>query len=141
MYCSTSLQISPIIPRLPRALAFLLILSLLIRTGYPVPITQREWLPVVTALSGHWHRRKVCCYCVPSYRWRPLLSRLLARCALLGVLLYSSGWFRMTPLSWGLLLLPIAQVLVPRLVFTRPKRMVGGHTPYNACTNWSSLPW
>jgi len=123
MHCSTSLEVSPIIPCLPRALALLLILSLLVRTGYPVSNTQREWLPVVTAPSGHWQRRKARCYGVPSYRWRPLLSRLLARCALLGVLLHSSGWVQATPLSGGLLLLPVAQILVPRLAFARPKRM------------------
>ena len=124
MHCSTDLQISLIIPRLPRSLACLLILSLLVRTSHPISITQQVWLPVVTAPAGQWHRRpcgagckqKAHCYCVSSLPWRPLLSRLLARCALLAILLYTSGWVRATPLSWGVLLLPMAQTLTLKIL-------------------------
>ena len=123
MHCSTNLQISLIIPRLPRALALLLALILLVRPCYPGSIPQQEWLPAIAPPPGRWYQRKIHRYCVPAVRWRPPLSRLLVRCALLGVLLYSSGWLRMTPLSWSLLLLPVAQIGVLRLVVTRAKWM------------------
>ena len=116
MHCSTNLQISLIIPRLPRACAFLAILCLLVRTSHPLTITQRLWLPVITMPSGRWYQRKVRRYCAPVIRWAPLLARLLARCALLGLLLYTSGWVRATPLSWGVLLLPVAQILTRKFL-------------------------
>ena len=111
MHCSTNLQISPIIPRLPRVWALLLIVSLLVRTTHPMSITQGMWLPVITVPCAHWRRRKASCYSVPSVRWVHLLPRLLARCALLSLLLHTSGWLQVTPLSWGVLLLPVAQML------------------------------
>jgi hypothetical protein len=125
MHCSTNLQISPIIPRLPRALTWLLILSLLVRTSHPIVITRRLWLPVITMPSGHWYRRKVRRYGGPTVRWAPLLARLLARCVLLGVLLYASGWVRVTPLSWGVLLLPVTQILARKFMLreVQPKRV------------------
>jgi hypothetical protein len=116
MYYSTSLQISPIIPRLPRWLALFFVLSLLVRTSHPLSITQRLWLPVIIVPAMHWHRRKAACYCVPSLRWRPLLCRLLARCALLCILLHTAGWLRVTPLSWGMLLFPVAQSLTLQIL-------------------------
>jgi hypothetical protein len=129
MHCSTNLQISPIIPRLPRAFALLLILSLLVRTSHPIAITQPLWLPVIAMSSGRWYRRKMRRYCVPTVRWTPLLARLLARCALLSVLLHTSGWVGVTPLSWGVLLLPVAQILalkfMPCAVTRAPERSAG----------------
>jgi transposase-like protein len=124
MHCSTNLQISPIIPHLPRACVLLVIVCLLVRTSHPVAITQRLWLPAITMPSGQWYRRPrafggkrtVHHLCVPAVPWAPLLARLLVRCALLGVLLYASGWLRVTPLSWSVLCLPVAQTLVLKLL-------------------------
>ena len=142
MHCSTNLQISPIIPRLPHACAFLAIVCLLVRTSHPIAIPQRLWLPAITMPSGCWSRRpgvarckqKAHRYCImPVIRWAPLLARLLARCALLGVLLHTSGWLRVTPLSWSVLLLPVAQILalrfMPRVVtraLERRRSPIGG---------------
>jgi len=112
MYCSTDLHISPILPRLPRTVALLLILSLLVRTCHPLAITQPLWLPVVPTPAGRWCVKKVLRHPALSLPRAPLLARLLVRCALLGVLLYVTGWLRRTPLSSGLLLLPVAQTLL-----------------------------
>ena len=62
---------------------------------------------------------------MPALRWAPLLARLLARCALLAVLLYASGWGRRTPLSWCVLLLPVAQILALKFMphVIEPRRM------------------
>jgi hypothetical protein len=125
MHCSTNLQISPIIPRLPRACALLLILCLLVRTSHPFALTQRLWLPAITMPCGRWHRRAVRRSCVPVVRWAPLLCRLLVRCALLSVLLHTSGWLRVTPLSWGVLLLPVAQILARKFMPLAPTRSAG----------------
>jgi hypothetical protein len=84
---------------------------LLVRTSHPISITQRLWLPAITLPSGRWYERPVRRYCMPAIRWAPLLARLLARCVLLSILLDTSGWLRVTPLSWGVLLLPAAQIL------------------------------
>ena len=112
MYCSTDLHISPILPRLPRTVALLLILSLLVRTCHPLAITQPLWLPVVSTPAGRWSVKKVLHHPALSLPRAPLLARLLVRCALLGVLLYATGWLRRTLLSSGLLLLPVAQTLL-----------------------------
>ena len=125
MHCSTNLHISPIFPRLPRPLAWLLILSLLVRTSHPIAIRQRVWLPVLTVPSGRWYQRTVRHHCTPALRWAPLLARLLARCALLAGLLYASGWGRRTPLSGCVLLLPVAQFLALKVTphVSKPRRM------------------
>ena len=128
MHCSTNSPTSPIIPRLPHVCAFLAIVCLLVRTSHPITVTQRLWLPAITMPSGHWYRRscvtggkrKAHHLCVPAVRWAPLLARLLARCALLGVLLYTGGWNRVTPLSWGVLLVPVAQIVAH---LTTPRRV------------------
>jgi len=125
MHCSTNLQISPILPRLPRAFAWPLILSLLVRTSHPIATAQRLWLPVIPMPCGRWCWRKVRHDRVPALRWAPLLARLLARWALLAVLLYASRWGRRTPLSWCVLLLPVAQILALKVTphVSEPKRM------------------
>jgi hypothetical protein len=124
MHCSTNLQISPIIPRLPRAVALLLILGVLVRTSHPLAVSQRVWLPVIPTPSGRWYQRTVCQHDVPALPWAPLLARLLARCALLAALLYASGWLQRTPLSRCLLFLPVAQILVRQFV------------PYGFASKW-----
>ena len=133
MHCSTNLQISPVIPRLPRMCVLVAILCLLVRTSHPIAGTQRLWLPAITMPSGHWYRRsgaaggkqKVRRLCVPTRQWAPLLARLLVRCTLFAVLLHASGWLRLTPLCWGVLLFPIAQILtrMATLRASRPQRM------------------
>ena len=123
MHCSTSLEIKPMIPHLPRGLVLLLVLSLLVRACCPALTAQPKWLPVIPVHQGGWQWRKIGQWCMLRPRWCPLLLRLLARCALLGVLLHTSGWVRVTPLSWVLLFLPTAQVLTRGRSFARSKRL------------------
>jgi hypothetical protein len=132
MHCSTSLQISPVIPRLARVCILVAILCLLVRTSHPVAVAQRLWLPVISMPSGRWYRwvclagskQKVRRLCIPTQQWAPLLVRLLVRCTLLVVLLQTSGWLGLTPLCWGVLLFPIAQILtlMVALCASRPQR-------------------
>jgi len=48
---------------------------------------------------------------------------MLARCALLSLLLYATGWAQATPFSWLLLLLPVAQILASAAALAHPHRM------------------
>ena len=123
MYCSTSLEMRPIIPRLPRGLVLLLILSLLCQTCQLTPTSPRWWLPPATAVCGRWRWCRVRCrrgWRFPGWRWLALLPRLLVRCALLALLLQASGWAQATSLSWVVLLVPVGQTLVLGLVLTTP---------------------
>ena len=110
MHCSTSLTILPILPRLPRHLGLILILSLLLQIGR-IPTT--ALLPVLPAFAiapGRWHTIR------PQHRvahrqsswhavWK-IIPRLLARALLLAILLHASGWATLTPLSWSVLAIP-----------------------------------
>lgn len=113
MHCSTNLQISPIIPRLPRVLSLFLILSMLVQTSHPNAVVSQLCLPVLPPPAGRWHRQRVYPRALPAFGGAPLLARLLARCALLSILLVGSGWSR-TPLCWCVLLLPVAHTLTAR---------------------------
>ena len=77
MYCSTNLRISPIIPRLPPALALWLILSLLLRTCYAATLSPPCCLPSLCPLCKHRYRHKVRRWRVPAQRWLPFLPRML----------------------------------------------------------------
>lgn len=127
MYFSTSLAVRPIVPRLGRGLAFLLILSLLLQTYHLASSAQPCWLLPVPAIQGYWYRRKgrrrrrlLRHWCLPGQRWQALLPRLLTRCALLTLLLQASGWARVTPLRWSVLLVPVGQTFLLELTLTRP---------------------
>jgi transposase len=127
MYCSTSLQILPIMPCLPCGLVLLLILSLLLQTCHLVTLSQHEWPVPVPVIRGRWHRRRVGRrrraprrWRLPGKRWLALLPRLLVRCALFALLLQASGWAQATPLSWAVLLVPMSQIVALGLALTTP---------------------
>ena len=123
MYCSTSLEIQPILLRLPRGLAILLILAVLARTCSPVSIPHDAWWPALPFPQGHWRQRKPTVHWTLGPQWLARLSRLLVRSTLFGLLLHSSGWVRVTPLTWALMLLPVTHSLALRRPFTRSKEM------------------
>jgi hypothetical protein len=64
MYCSTSLTQLPLLPRLPRGLASILILSLLLHTLPLLTVQSVRILPSVT---------------ITAERWRPLSPRARRR--------------------------------------------------------------
>ena len=123
MDCSTRLALRPIPPRLPHALVVVLILSFLLQTGGPLlgPRSVPRPLLMLTGVP-----RSDVCRAVHRYRrtrlsrapwfWSQVLSRALARAALLALLLHLNGG---PPLAWGLLLLPASQLVCVRLALTR----------------------
>jgi transposase-like protein len=126
MHCNTCLEILPFPPRLPRALVSLLILSLLLQTGYPLTITQPERIPLPTLAYTHWRGRpgrvrRQHRLPLPRGLWvlRHSVPRALARSMLLAVLLYANGW-TLTPVANLLLLLPAAQCLTVSLALVAP---------------------
>jgi transposase-like protein len=107
MYCSTSLLFQPILPRLPRALAGLFIVSLLLYVSHTGLPSEPWWLPPPPVTRGRCSCHQVHVRRRSAWYSVHLLPRLLARCALLALLLHRSGWLRATPFSAGLVLVPI----------------------------------
>ncbi len=117
MQCSTSLTYLPIIPRLPRGLGFILILSLLLHLC-PFLATQPVYLtplPVLTLLVDRYHPCRMRgpvsnhfrVHCPSWDALRNIGTRLLARSALLSVLLHISGGLTLTPWTKIILLIPL----------------------------------
>jgi transposase-like protein/transcriptional regulator with XRE-family HTH domain len=116
------------IPTLPRGLVLILLLSLIWQTGggaFPQSTfaerlppsaapwwpTRRRGRPIVRRFRRRFH----------SWRWLVgQLPRLLARATVLAVLLYQSGWPSVTRLSWGIVLLPVGQLVITAWLMTTP---------------------
>jgi len=141
MDCSTSLTHLPILPRLPRGLALILILSLLLHIGLPWQTHRVSELPlpVLTSAPGRHHRCRVYSRSAPRrilYRpsWdalRKILPRLWARSALLTVLLYTSGWLALTPWAETILCIPLAQTWLTANFRVKPTQA------HRVLTQWS----
>ena len=124
MHCSTPCGFIPI---LPRGLALLLILGLLLQTSGLGATVARPSLPWLWLTSERWHKlRRVQSHAGPSARgfsfWAALahqVPRLLARWALLVGLLYTSGWLTFTAWSSSVLLIPLTQILYRLWVLPR----------------------
>lgn len=111
MDCSTNLELEPIIPRLPRGLALIVVLSLLLQVVHISGPAQIQWLPLAiwNGRRGFWDQIKlsprssrIWMHLLPG-----LLTRILVRCALLAGLLHLNGWFHALPFSGGVLLVPL----------------------------------
>ncbi len=125
MQFSTSIRS---IPTLPRGLVLILLLSLVGQLGGPAvphspfaqplpPIAAPQWL---TRRRGRPIVRRFRRRCL-SGRWLVQHApRLLAREILLAVLLHASGWPSVTRLSWGILLLPVGQLVTTVWLVTQP---------------------
>ncbi len=118
MYCSTSLTQLPVLPRLPRGLVGLLILSLLLHTCPLFTIQPIGILPSFTinqerSLCLRVRRRRAKRDLLTTGRLMTcLLSRLLVRLSLLALLLHLSGWTAVNPLAGSLLIIPMVQALL-----------------------------
>ncbi len=128
MYCNTSLQVTPVTPRLPLSVVLVLVLSLFLQNWHTTSPSQWWWLPPLGVGRGRWRWRRV----RHHRRWRlwgrhgwALLVRLLMRCVLVAVLLQVSGWIHTSALCWGLLLAPVMQTFTSALALTGSRR-VGG---------------
>jgi len=130
MHCSTSLTYLPILPRLPRGLVLLLILSLLLQIGPPLrthAISELP-LPAFTIAASRCHRCRGRLHASPRATihrrsWDVLgkiLPRLGARSALLVVLLHASGWLTLTPWAMTILLIPVLQTWLTMTFCTQP---------------------
>jgi hypothetical protein len=117
MQCNTSLTHLPICPSLPRGLGFILILSLLLHVCPFIPTQPIHLipLPALTFVAARCHRCRPHGY-APRYlmfhrpSWdvlRKIGTRLLARCALLILLLHMSGWLTLIPGTKIILLIPL----------------------------------
>ena len=90
MYCSTSFPELSIGPRLPRGLALLLILSVMLQSWQMLSAPEQRWLEPVAPLPRRWQQcrgRRWQGWHLPGRCWLALVARLLARCALLTLLL------------------------------------------------------
>ena len=125
MHCSMPCQFVPI---LPRGLAVLLILSLLLQTSGWVATFSRSPLPPLSMTWERWHklgrRRHLVRHMwdrFPSWHFTAnQVPRLLARWTLLVVLLHTSGWIAFSVWSWGVLLIPLAPMLHTSWVLHTP---------------------
>ncbi len=125
MYCSTSLTQLPVLPRLPRGLVSLLILSLLLQTCPLFTLQPMGILPSFTirldqerSLRWRVRRRRAQRGPLTTGRLMPrLLSRLLVRLSVLALLVHLSGWAAMNPLAWSLLIIPVVQALLTVMTF------------------------
>jgi hypothetical protein len=138
MDCSTSLTHLPILPRLPRGLVLLLIVSLILQLVLLVPRLPPTVLPALTLIPGHTPLRVVrfrrCRPRVSFSRWghlfKKVLPRLCARSALLATLLQTSGWHTLTPWTELVLLIPSLQTVITVMSYTQ-------HTP-TAISPWNA---
>jgi hypothetical protein len=120
MNSNTSLTYLPILPRLPRGLILLLILSLVLQLGWRAPTLPQPVLPTFTTFPGRAHvhsgrlrgRRH---RAHPARGWDALtqvLPRLCARSALLALLVHTSGWHGLTPWADLVLWIPLGQAVL-----------------------------
>lgn len=132
MDCSIVFGIAPGLARLPRGLALILILSLLVQT-YPLPARAFPTLPPLPIPSARWRRlrhRARAAHAFDRLHTGHMLvqngAQLLARGAFLVVLLQASGWLTLTPWTQSLLLLPFAQAVGTHWLFQPPPPARGG---------------
>ncbi len=138
MDCSTSLTHLPILPRLPRGLVLLLILSLSLQLGLLAPRLPAPVLPALTLIPGHTHLRTARLrrgrHTVAVPRWGRLLAKVLprlwVRSTLLAVLVQTSGWHTVTPWSELALLIPSVQTLLTLMRYAQPAPV---RSPGSAC--------
>jgi hypothetical protein len=119
MDCSTSLTYLPILPRLPRGLVFLLILSLLLQCGLPFQTYRASVvpLPALTSPPGRRHRcrirsrisQRATLHRPSGDALKKILPRLCVRSVLLATLLHTSGWLVLTPWAGVILCMPLLQ--------------------------------
>jgi len=116
MQCSIPCRFIPIHSR---GLALILILSLLLRTSGWVATFSRPALPLLSIPAARWHppaqrrrrTRRFGQYFAAGSVLVHYLPRLVARAALLDVLLHTSGWLAVHPWTGSVLLLPGLQML------------------------------
>jgi hypothetical protein len=127
MHCSTSCVFIPI---LPRGLALLFILGLWLQTSGGVTTFSRPALPLLSIPAERWHplarrRRRTR---RPGQRFAARyvlvhhLPRLVARGALLGVLLHTSRWLAVHPWTGSVLWMPGLQMLGGLWTLVHPQR-------------------
>ena len=130
MDCNTNLAILPIGPYLPRGLAFLLIVSLLLQISPSASAASERWWPSLTMSPAPACKYIRCRLPRVTRRirlWRGVafvghsLVRCLVRSTLLAVLLHLSGWAHTLPFSWSILVLPLSQMLLQSLAFIAPQ--------------------
>ncbi len=125
MHCNTCFGFVPI---LPRGLALILILSLLLQSSGSVAPFSRPPLPPLSMTGERWQklgrRRHWVRRLKPRFPSGPFTAnqvpRLFARWTLLVVLLHTSGWLAFTPWSESVLLIPLAQMLHASWVLRTP---------------------
>lgn len=141
MQCSTSLTYLPICPRLPRGLCFVLILCLLLQVG---PFMQTRPLPRIAlpSLTFALARCRPCrmreyarsdlMFRHPSWNAiRSIGTRLLARSALLVMLLHTSGWLTLIPGTKIILLIPLLHTGLTLFFHTQSTQ------PYSTLATWT----
>jgi len=143
MDCNTNLAILPIGPHLPRGLAFLLIVSLLLQISPSASAASERWWPPLTMSPAPACKYIRCRLPRVTRRirlWRGVafvghsLVRCLVRSTLLAVLLHLSGWAHTLPFSWSILVLPLSQMLLQSLAFIAPQhRRKSVHSKWLAC--------
>jgi hypothetical protein len=128
MHRNTRLTQRPLLPRLPRGLVVLLILSLVLQTIPSSTAQSALILPSLTITPGCWPRRRSrvrlrwCTVYRPAV-WRALRDlapRLVVRTTLLAILLHVSGWATANALTWSVLAIPVAHTLITLSVLRHP---------------------
>ena len=128
MHCSTSLTQLPLLPRLPRGLVSILILSLLLHTLPLLTFQPVGILPSFTITTGRWqplcsraHGRRYTLHFPSAWRLMGrMLPRLIVRLTLLTILLHASGWAAASALTWSVLIIPVVQTLLTMEVLKHP---------------------
>jgi hypothetical protein len=127
MDCSTSLTHLPILPRLPRGLVLLLILSLILQIALLIPNLPQPVLPALTLIPGRIYLRVARLrryrHTVSFPRWGRLLENVLprlgVRSALLATLVQTSGWHALTPWSALVLVIPSVQTVLTLMSYAQ----------------------
>lgn len=120
MNSNPSLTYLPMLPRLPRGLVLLLILSLVLQLGLGATLLSHPTLPALTVSPGRAHGHSVRLrrprQRAHRSRWwdtlTQVLPRLGVRSALLALLVHTSGWHDLTPWTDLVLLIPLVQTLL-----------------------------
>ncbi len=141
MQCNTSLTHLPILPRLPRGLICILILSWLFQLCPSVQTSPFRLiaLPSLTFAAGRWHPCRTRhpahrCFTFHCPSWeglRNIGTRFLVRSLLLLVLLHTSGWLTLTSWAKIILLLPLLQT---GFTLTRDVQPTPQHSPLSRWT-------